>query len=155
MRHPGETCVIDAKFALDQIERMGKYHKFPERKREVDELKFALMASANEKIAIDVINHWVSYSEICPLPSQVRRQVWEENEKIKPQQSRSPVHVSPAIASKQAAAAERYMELIGLQREERRLNPKLAEIGPDGMCPRTALTQEMESKWAEAGMGHR
>lgn len=49
-------------------------------------------------------------------------------------------------------ATARYLDLIEEQREERRRNPKLGQIGPDGYCPRTEITDEMEQRWAEAGM---
>jgi hypothetical protein len=49
-------------------------------------------------------------------------------------------------------AVDRYLELIELQRAERKADPKLGQMGSDGFCPRTAITQEMEKCWAEAGM---
>lgn len=137
------------------VERLRVLDRFPAYERGPDELILAVMAAANGDVAALVINNFIDYQKECPKPSEIRKQIWEENEKVKPRQTQRAVQVPSRVAEKQAAAAERYMELIGLQREGRRLNPKLAEIGPDGMCPRTAITQEMESKWAEAGMGHR
>ncbi len=49
-------------------------------------------------------------------------------------------------------AIDRYFELLALQKLERKENPKLGQLGVDGYCPRTAITQEFEEKWAEAGM---
>ena len=59
------------------------------------------------------------------------------------------------MMDEQLEASERYLELLKLQKEERKANPKLAEIGTDGYCPRTHTTQDLEAQWAKAGMpGH-
>ena len=52
-----------------------------------------------------------------------------------------------------AWAANRYIELLDAQKAERKANPKLAQIGPDGFCPVTAITRELEEMWALADMG--
>ena len=49
-------------------------------------------------------------------------------------------------------ATDRYFELLDEQRAERKANPKLGQIGPDGYCPVTYITQELESMWTLAGM---
>lgn len=153
--------MINQELAIEQLERLKQLDWYPVASDKgvlcagEKDLVLALMAAATDSIAIAAVNNWVGYSKECPKPAELRKYIWDENEKVKPPHIQRAVQFPPRVTEKQNAAAARYMELIQLQREERRLNPKLAEIGSDGMCPRTAITQEMESKWAEAGMGHR
>jgi hypothetical protein len=76
--------VIERSFAVEQIERLRQLDWFPATPAGENELIFALMASQSELIAVSAINNWVCYSKECPKPAELRKFIWDENEKIKP-----------------------------------------------------------------------
>jgi hypothetical protein len=76
--------MIEEKFGLEQIERLKILDWYPNTPSGENDLLFALMASATDSIAVAAVNNWVGYSKECPKPAELRKFIWDENEKIKP-----------------------------------------------------------------------
>lgn len=67
--------------ALALITRLSGLDKYPKEKGR-EELTLALMAAETMEIAQVVVSSFVDYARECPKPSDLRRLVWEENEKL-------------------------------------------------------------------------
>jgi hypothetical protein len=76
--------MIEQDLAAAQIERLKALDKYPTWKDGTKDLIFALMAAETEKIALTIINDWIGYARECPKPAEIRKRVYEENEKQKP-----------------------------------------------------------------------
>lgn len=60
---------------------MASLDWFPREAAPLNELVYALQASANEFIAAYVVEEWLREQTAAPKPAELRRMVWVENEK--------------------------------------------------------------------------
>ena len=73
--------MIEEKIAKREILRLAGLNYFPRLDLPLKELISALQAAATDAIAVFVINEWLAYQTQCPKPADLRRLVWQENEK--------------------------------------------------------------------------
>jgi hypothetical protein len=50
----------------------------------VNDLMAAVAAAVNDEVAIAAVDEWIRYQPNCPKPSEMRKLVWEQNEKATP-----------------------------------------------------------------------
>lgn len=71
-----------------QIARLMGLNYFPKGNKEAEQdLVSALCAASDDAIAMHVVNEWVAGERDCPKPADLRKLIWEENEKRKPEQT--------------------------------------------------------------------
>jgi hypothetical protein len=77
--------MIDKRVAHDHALRFQCFDKWltsPDQRVMLEELTMAVMASHNEIIAAYVVENWIAYETKMPMPADLRRLIWAENDKV-------------------------------------------------------------------------
>ncbi len=73
--------MIEKQFAANEVSRLAGLNWFPREPLPLNELILAVQSAATEVIAVYVVSEWLREQSEAPKPAQIRRMIWEENDK--------------------------------------------------------------------------
>jgi hypothetical protein len=82
--------VIDRAFAVAQVDRLCGLNWFPRDAPALRELVQVIESASSERVAEHVLTEWLREERECPKPSDLRRLIHQENEKLERRTSGCP-----------------------------------------------------------------
>ena len=82
--------MIPSTVAARQLERLSGLDFFPREAPAKKELRLAIECSITEQIAASVVSEWLTESNVCPKPAEIRRLINSRQEDIREQRRNCP-----------------------------------------------------------------